>query len=450
VMSALMEIDPQGQIVECELTPGIIRSSERMTYTAVRDILSGQGAAFGTFKHLSPYFKLMEELALILNRRRVQRGSIDFDLPEPLIEFDEHGRMVGITRSERNFAHRLIEEFMLAANETVAGYLEGRAIPSLYRIHEKPEAKKVIEFEEIAATFGYSLGVELPPAQRLRTNKRDERDRHTRFLERVESKDLEISPRHYQRLTQRLEGKPEERILSYLMLRSLKQARYAEENVGHFALAAESYTHFTSPIRRYPDLIVHRILKAALEREGGRVRIVADVDDHHASGKAKRDTPAKRRGAAAEKRHGIPSFIRTPTVATGQTISGGAFMLPQELNSLGMATSEAERRAADAERELMEWKKVAFMAQHVGDEFDALIISLIKFGFFVELTDLFVEGFVALSSLGDDFYVYRERQRAIVGEHTHRAFHLGERVRVRLDRIDRSGNKLEFSLVANC
>jgi ribonuclease R len=335
----------------------------------------------------------MEELALILNRRREQRGSIDFDLPEPLIEFDESGRMVGITRSERNIAHRLIEEFMLAANETVAGYLERRGIPSLYRIHEKPEAKKVLEFEEIARTFGYSLGVEMPAAQRFRPSKRDERERHRRFLERVEAKELDISPRHYQRLTHRLEGKPEERILSYLMLRSLKQARYSEENVGHFALAAGTYTHFTSPIRRYPDLIVHRILKAALAQEGG------------------------------------------------------AFVFPQELHALGLSTSEAERRAADAERELIEWKKVSFMARHVGDEFDALIISLVKSGFFVELTELFVEGFVALSTLGDDYYVYRERQRAIIGQHTHHAFHLGERVRVRLDRIDPSGTKLEFSVV---
>jgi ribonuclease R len=193
---------------------------------------------------------------------------------------------------------------------------------------------------------------------------------------------------------------------------------------------------------------VHRILKAALAREGGSARVVGDETDHAAPGAAKQDAPRKRRGKATEKRH-EPAFFSPGAAATGQNLPGGAFMLPQELHSLGMATSESERRAADAERELMEWKKVAFMAQHVGDEFDALIISLIKFGFFVELTDLFVEGFVALSTLGDDFYVYRERQRAIVGEHTHRAFHLGERVRVRLDRIDRSGNKLEFSVAAN-
>jgi ribonuclease R len=445
VMSALMEIDPQGRIVEYELVPGVIRSAERMTYTAVRDILAGEPSACQRHAGLVPNFKLMEELALILNRRRVQRGSIDFDLPEPLIEFDEFGRMVGITRSERNVAHRLIEEFMLAANEAVAGYLERRGIPSLYRIHEKPEAKKVLEFEEIAATFGYSLGVELPAAQRFRTSKRDQRDRHTRFLERVEAKDLEISPRHYQRLTQRLEGKPEERILSYLMLRSLKQARYSEENVGHFALAAETYTHFTSPIRRYPDLIVHRILKAAFERAGGSARVVEDAGDHHIFVVAKKEAPRKRRGAVTERRH-EPASVSPGAAATGQNLPGGAFILPQELHALGLATSEAERRAADAERELIEWKKVSFMAQHVGDEFDALIISLIKFGFFVELTDLFVEGFVALSTLGDDYYVYRERQRAIIGQRTHRAFHLGERVRVRLDRIDQSGNRLEFSV----
>ncbi len=445
VMSALMEIDPQGQVVRSELTPGIIRSAERMTYTAVRDILAGEAAACQRYAAHVPNFKLMEELALILNRARVARGSIDFDLPEPLIEFDQLGRMVGISRSERNFAHRLIEEFMLAANEAVAGYLEGREIPSLYRIHEKPEAKKVIEFEEVAATFGYSLGIELPAVQRFRPGKRDQRDRHSRFLERVESKELEISPRHYQRLTKRLEGKPEERILSFLMLRSLKQARYTNENVGHFALAAASYTHFTSPIRRYPDMIVHRILKAALEQEGGSAQVAPNAEDRQLS---KPGNPRKRQRAISEKRGDVRSS-QNDSVAIGRKIPGSKFFLSDELHSLGQATSESERRAADAERELMEWKKVAFMAQHVGDEFDALIISLIKFGFFVELTDLFVEGFVSLSTLGDDFYVYREKQRAIVGEHTDRAFHLGEKVRVRLDRIDRSGNKLEFSIVDN-
>jgi ribonuclease R len=436
VMSALLEIDREGRTVACELAPGIIRSAERMTYTAVNAILTGDPSALARYASLVENFRLMEELARILNRRREARGSIDFDLPEPEIEFDEHGRMTGITRSERNIAHRLIEEFMLAANEAVAAYLESRAIPSLYRIHEKPDPKKVLEFEEIAATFGYSLGVEMPAMRRVRERRRDQarrEDRYPRFQEIPEIKDLHITPHHYQRLTKRLEGKPEERILSYLMLRSLKQARYSEENQGHFALAAPTYTHFTSPIRRYPDLIVHRILKAALASvplpwgEGGP--------------SASRRTGRVREGVA-------PTFRSAPLDAhlkVGPT--GGAFLHPQELYALATETSEAERRAQDAERELMEWKKVNFMTQHLGEEFEALIISLTKHGFFVELTDLFVEGFVPLDSLADDRYIYRERLRSIVGQQTQRAFRMGQRVRVRLDRIDRLGNKLQFSVV---
>ena len=437
VMSALMEFDPQGRMIEYELLPGVIRSAERMTYTAVRDVLAGEPAACRRYAALAENFKRMEELALILTRRREACGSIDFDLPEPLIEFDEYGRMISISRSERNIAHRLIEEFMLAANQAVAGYVENQGIPSLYRVHEKPDPKKVLEFEEIAATFGYSLGVEFPAARRLSVGKRDKRDRYPRFVETPEAGELKITPFHYQRLTQRLEGKPEERILSYLMLRSLKQARYSEENLGHFALAMPTYTHFTSPIRRYPDLIVHRVLKAALARAGGWVRA--------ADGGSKGRLQIRAGKPLGADRISPPFRLQEHTPAV--SLPGGAFVLPLELRALALATSDAERRAADAERELIEWKKVSFMAQHLGDEFDALIISLTKHGFFVELTDLFVEGFVALANLGDDYYVYRERLRAIVGQHAQRAFHLGDRVRVRLDRIDPEGNKLEFSLV---
>ena len=250
-------------------------------------------------------------------------------MPEPLIEFDEFGRMVGITRSERNFAHRIIEEFMLAANEAVAGYLECRGIPSLYRVHQKPDPRKVLEFEEIAATFGYSLGVEMPAAQRLRVGKRGERDRHTPSIERANVTDLKITPRHYQRLTQRLEGKPEERILSYLMLRSLKQARYSEENIGHFALAAQTYTHFTSPIRRYPDLIVHRILKAALAQEGGSARIAADavarIGERTQQGPPA--LPGRGRKVTGES-------VGKPSIIGGPAMPGGAFVSPEELHAL--------------------------------------------------------------------------------------------------------------------
>ncbi len=438
-MSARMEIDLQGEVVGYELVPGVIRSAERMTYTAVHAVLSGEAAACRRYRAQVEHFRLMEELARLLNRRREARGSIDFDLPEPEIEFDEYGRMISVTRSERNIAHRIIEEFMLTANETVAGHLEREDVPSLYRIHEKPDPKKVLEFEEIAATFGYSLGIELPPAHRVRLRLRDERDRYPRFQELLEAGELEITSRHYQRLTQRIAGKPEERILSYLMLRSLKQARYSEESLGHFALASETYTHFTSPIRRYPDLIVHRVLKAVLDRAGGSARVGTLAERPQSStpgpSRGRRGThTAVRAGLAEERPEALPA-------------SGGAFVAPQELRALGLETSEAERRAADAERELMEWKKVAFMAERLGDEFEALIISLTKRGLFVELTDLFVEGFVPFSSFADDRYVYREKLRAAVATGSDRAFRLGDRVRVRLDRIERASNKLEFAVV---
>src|ERR1700733_2449008 len=266
VLSCVMEMDHRGEIVGYDLCEGVIRSAERMTYTAVNAMIEGDGATRERYAPLVPTFERMRDLALILKGKRERRGSIDFDLPEPVIEFDERGLMKSITRSERNIAHRLIEEFMLSANECVAQYLESKRIASLYRIHEKPDAKRVYDFEVIAATFGYSLGVGGLPIQRvqLKNDRRAARGtgRQARTIE--VPKDVHITPRMYQKLAAKIAGKPEERIVSYLMLRSLKQARYSEENVGHFALAAPTYTHFTSPIRRYPDLIVHRILKEAL------------------------------------------------------------------------------------------------------------------------------------------------------------------------------------------
>src|SRR6202045_3354363 len=266
VLSCVMRIDHRGEILGYELSEGIIRSVERMTYTDVNAVLEGDPNTRKRYADLIETFEMMRDLALILNRKRERRGPIDFDLPEPVIEFDEFGLMKSITRSERNIAHRLIEEFMLSANECVAGYLENKRVASLYRIHEKPDAKRVYDFEVIAATFGYSLGVGPLPIQRvqLKTNRRAGHGKPRQAREIEIPKEVHITPRMYQKLTQKIAGKPEERILSFLMLRSLKQARYSEENRGHFALAASSYTHFTSPIRRYPDLIVHRILKEVL------------------------------------------------------------------------------------------------------------------------------------------------------------------------------------------
>jgi len=391
VLSVLLELDHRGDVVAQRFCRGVIRSAERMTYTGVHALLEGDPALRQRYHRLIPRFELMRELALILNRKRVQRGAIDFDMPEPLIEFDQFGEMTGVTRSPRNIAHRLIEEFMLAANEAVASHLEQLGIPSLFRIHEKPDPKRVMEFEEIATHFGYSLGIGALRVKRFNVAVRGRDGRKTR--QTVETPgDIPISPRNYQKLVAKIEGKPEERILSYLMLRSLKQARYSAENHGHFALAADSYTHFTSPIRRYPDLIVHRILSAWL--------------DHHRN-----------------------------TIA------------PERLTAIAGDCSDTERRAAEAERELVEWKKAKFMEDRVGEQFPALIISTTRFGFFAELQDLFIEGLVPIDSLPGDRYTYHENTHKIIGQRTRREFAIGQTVTVLLDRVEPMERKLQFSLV---
>jgi len=450
VLSCVMQIDPSGEIVSYELGEGVIRSAERMTYTAVNDVLEGDAAARERYAALAPTFELMRDLALILNHKRQRRGSIDFDLPEPVIEFDEFGLMKSITRSERNIAHRLIEEFMLSANECVAQYLESKRIASLYRIHEKPDAKRVYDFEVIAATFGYSLGVGPLPIQRVqfKSDRRAARGTGKQARTIEVPKDVHITPRMYQKLAAKIAGKPEERILSYLMLRSLKQARYSEDNVGHFALAAPTYTHFTSPIRRYPDLIVHRILKQVLrdsaERHDGEIpvgvfpAISSPKEKQHsdtASPKHDDETPSpwsKRRDHAAHREAHEPL--------------GGPIPL-DELHNIAEESSQSERRADDAERELMEWKKVKFMEDRIGEDFDGLITSVTKFGFFVELTDMFVEGLVPLNTLTDDYYTYHENTRQIIGQHSRNTYNLGQRIRVLVDRIDPVEKKIQFAVL---
>jgi ribonuclease R len=390
VLSALMEIDRQGEVVGQEFCAGVIRSAERMTYTNVHLLLEGDAAQRERYRPLVERFELMQELALVLNRKRVRRGSIDFDLPEPLIEFDEWGAMVGVTRAPRNIAHRLIEEFMLAANEAVAAHLEEAGIEAIYRIHEKPDAKRVMEFEEVAAHFGVSLGIGAIPVKRFGVTDRHRDGGKTRKEIVLADSSVAISSRHYQKLVAKIEGKPEERILSYLMLRSLRQARYSTQNEGHFALAAKTYTHFTSPIRRYPDLVVHRLLRGLLEGEGSA--------------------------------------------------------LPAGLDAVADECSQAERRAAEAERELVEWKKVKFMTERLGDEFSALVISTARFGLFVELENLFIEGLVPIDTLPGDEYTYHENVRKVVGKRTRREFSIGDRVQVTLDRVDAAERKLQFSL----
>src|SRR5712664_1907641 len=439
VMSALMEFS--------RMTSGVIRSAERMTYTNVNKVLEGDPEMSKRYASLAPRFRDMKELALLLNARRNERGSIDFDLPEPVIEFDEEQRMTNITRSERNIAHRLIEEFMLAANRAVAAYLLHRGIESLHRVHEKPDARKVLEFEELARAFGYSLGVENLHQREVAVRhgrvpapaKAGRPDSYGHGRERgmkvaLPAGELRITPQHYQRLIRKVVGKPEERIVSYLMLRSLKQARYAAEPLGHFALGFDEYTHFTSPIRRYPDLIVHRILKWALEHP--------------------KDVPPSSQTHSAAP-HGAEAALYSH----------------KNLEEIAAETSEAERRANGAERELMDWKTAQFMEEHLGEEYDGLIISVQKFGCFVELFEVFVEGLLPIGAL-EEFAgarcVYRERDHAIValagggagrgrgalGSQRSRGakprqleWHLGDKVRVRAERIDPMRKRVEFALV---
>jgi ribonuclease R len=444
-MSALMEFDASGRMRESRMTPGVIRSAERMTYTNVNKVLEGDSEMAARYAALAHHFQDMKELALLLNERRNEHGSIDFDLPERVIEFDEEQRMIGISRSERNIAHRLIEEFMLAANRAVDGYLLHRGIASLHRVHEKPDARKVLEFEELARAFGYSLGVEdlqqreiavrhgrVPaPAKSGRPDSYGHgRERGMRVV-LPGSAEIRITPKHYQRLLRKLAGKLEERIVSYIMLRSLKQARYAADPLGHFALGFDEYAHFTSPIRRYPDLIVHRILKWALDH--AKEAPLAD-----ASAQAGRATEAT-----------LYSYGQLEEIAT--------------------ETSEAERRATAAERELMDWKTAQFMETHLGEEYEALIISVQKYGCFVELFEVFVEGLLpigALEEAANARCVYRERDHAIVtvqggdgrrgtpGSRRGRgakpaqlSWRLGDRVRVRAERIDPMRRRVEFALV---
>jgi ribonuclease R len=439
VMSAIMQFDSAGRPLTAWMTSGVIRSAERMTYTNVNKVLEGDPEMTSRYSHLNHHFRAMKGLALLLNARRQENGSIDFDLPAPVIEFDEQQQINNISRSERNIAHRIIEEFMLAANRAVDHYLFGRGLKSLHRVHEKPDARKVLEFEELARAFGYSLGVEdlhqrevavrhgrtPAPAKAGRPDSYGHgRERQQRVS--LPATDLKITPQHYQRLLAKLAGKTEERIVSYLMLRSLKQARYSAEPLGHFALGFDEYTHFTSPIRRYADLIVHRNLKWAL---------------------AHPDAPA-------------PSHIK-PTVGVE-----AALYSQNHLEEIAQETSETERRATSAERELIDWKTAQFMEHHLGDEYEALIISVQKFGCFVELLEVFVEGLLPITALeeaADARVVFRERDHAMVavlgGDSGRRgrrgakkpvkelAWKLGDRVRVRAERIDPMRRRVEFSLV---
>ena len=368
VQSCLMEVDRRGTVVRYELHDGAIHSDARMTYTEVNAILTDRDAeTIARYKTLVPLFEAMHELFAILNRRRHRRGSIDFDLKEPEIVLDDEGLVEAIIAAERNVAHRLIEEFMLLANETVAQHLDEHEVPTLYRIHEEPDPLKVAEFEEFVTTLGYTLGA--PPDA--------------------------VKPRHFQKLVEKMRGTPEEKPIAFLMLRTMQKARYDEQNLGHFGLAAEHYTHFTSPIRRYPDLVVHRTLR--------------------------------------ESRHGVMTEDRKDE-------------LVDDLPEIARHTSERERRADDAERELVQWKKVRFMVDKVGDEFDGYITGVTAFGLFIELIEHFVEGLVHVSTMADDYYRFVERAHTLHGENSGSVYRLGDRVNVQVVKVDMERRQIDLGL----
>lgn len=365
-----LEITGKGEVIRSRFFDSVICSRERMTYSAVRRILVDKDPeSLRRYRDLVDQFKLMEELALLIYENRRARGSLDFDLPEAEIILDIQGAPENIMRAERNIAHRIIEEFMIAANEAVARHLTANDFPLLYRVHQGPDQDSL----ESIAPFLLSLGYRLP----LKREK--------------------ITPLEIQQLLEACRGKPEEKVVNHVVLRAMKQAHYQPENIGHFGLASSCYTHFTSPIRRYPDLMVHRILERAF-----------------AGDKLKRSEQDE--------------FL-------------------SYLQEAGRHTSERERIAMDAEREMVDLKKAQFMMDKLGDEFTGVITSLANFGFFVELDAYFVEGLVRLSTLTDDDYHYYEKEYVIKGHRHGRKFRLGDPIRVKVVRINAFRSEIDFELV---
>lgn len=367
-LTAEMLFDTDGTIKAATFYPAIIRSAARLTYTIVRDILVDRGEEqLAAYRHLVGDLEVMKELALRLMDKRRKRGSIDFDLPEPQIVLDLQGHTEAIVKAERNLAHRLIEEFMLAANEAVAAHIEQRSMPSLYRVHEPPDPAKLADFAEFIFNFGYQLRVT----------------------------EDGVAPRELQQLLDDAAGKPEERMINEVLLRCMKQARYSHENLGHFGLAARSYTHFTSPIRRYPDLVVHRILKEVL---------------------------------------------------TGRVSAKLVSRLEATLPTTADQTSKRERIAMEAEREIVALKKVQFMQGKIGETLDGYITGVSSFGFFVELIEFYVEGMVHVSTLKNDYYDYLEKQHALVGQRSRETFRIGDKVRVLVAAVSLERRQVEFVL----
>ncbi|MDQ6891538.1 MAG: ribonuclease R [Acidobacteriota bacterium] len=371
VLTAILDFDRKGRVLGAEFAKGVIKSAHRMTYTEVARLLETKPTSEDERRY-GPFlddFRTMGELAAVLRARREARGAIDFDLPDADIVLDDAGVVVGIVPESRNVAHKLIEEFMLAANEAVAKKLLFDKQPAIYRVHDRPDPDKLADVRDVLEDFGYELKGNL----------------------------AEVPPAAFQKLLKQVEGKPEERLLTDILLRAQRKAIYSEECRGHYALAAPYYCHFTSPIRRYPDLIVHRQLSRLL--------------------------------------------------AFGRPIAPSeAEQMTARIAEIAKHSSDRERRAEQAERESLLWKKIVFMKNKVGGEFDAFVTGVASFGLFVTLADFFVEGLVPVSALGNDFFVYEEKQHRLRGRSTDATYRLGDPLRVHLKEIDEVRRRLNFVL----
>ncbi|OGW28363.1 MAG: ribonuclease R [Nitrospirae bacterium GWC2_42_7] len=361
-----MDFSRLGKKTGAKFYLSLIKSDERLTYTSVKKVLVDQDVQErNKYEYLLKDLELMGELCSILRSSRLERGSLDFDLPEPEIILDLQGNPEAILKSERNFAHMLIEEFMIAANEAVAEHLEKLGVPSIYRIHEEPDLMKLEDVLKVVKPLG-----------RLGKNT--------------------FKPKDFSALLRSIKGMAEEEVVNYIVLRSLKQARYSTLNAGHFGLASECYTHFTSPIRRYPDLVVHRILREVLSKKRLSDKRAEEL----------------------------------------------AILLPD----IAFNSSRLERLSDQAEREVVNSMRVWFMKDKVGEEFGAKVVGVTPFGLKVRLKEFYVDGFLHLSSLTDDFYVYNDRTMRLDGRNTKRSFRIGQDLKLRLDRIDAEEREIIFGV----